>query len=139
MVMPEKPFVSQDNFIDAVLDTYVSLPDTPNHTRRDDRYLAVTWHRQGIALFQVKAAMLLATARRNFRQPEAEPLEPIRSLRYFVPLIEEIQRSGVDESYVDYLQQKLSPVFVTKVSTKPAGPMDESSWELYPTQFLFIK
>ena len=132
--MPDKTFLSQEEFVDAVLDTYVRLPETPNRARRGDRYLAIKLYRQAIPLFQVKAAMLLATARRNFREPEAEPLEPIRSLRYFVPLIEEIQRSGVEESYVHYLQQKLSPVWVENVSTKPAAPAGASPGELHPTK-----
>jgi hypothetical protein len=35
----DNPFVTQKDYVDAVLETYVSLPDTPNRTRRDDRYL----------------------------------------------------------------------------------------------------
>ncbi len=80
--MSDNSFVTQKDYVDAVLDTYVSLPDTPNRTRRDERYLAITWYRRGIMLFQAKAAMLMATARRTFREPDALPLEPIRSLRY---------------------------------------------------------
>ena len=102
--MSDNSFVTQKDYVDAVLDTYVSLPDTPNRTRRDDRYLAITWYRQGIILFQAKTAMLLATERRTFREPDALPLEPIHSLRYFAPIVEEIQHSGVDESYLCYLQ-----------------------------------
>jgi hypothetical protein len=139
MVMPDKTFLSQDEFVEAVLETYVCLPDTPNRTRRDDRYLAIKLYGQAISLFQVKAAMLLATARRHFREPDADPLEPIRSLRYFVPVIEEIQRSGVVESgvvefYVDYLEQKLSPVLETKESTQPAAPGGANPGELHPTK-----
>lgn len=115
--MSENPLMVQEDYVGVVLDTYVSLPDTPNRTRRDDRYLATTWYRQGITLFQVKAAMLMATVRRTFREPNAWSLEPIRSLRYFVPLIEEIQRSDIDESYLRYLQQKLSSVLEEKISS----------------------
>jgi hypothetical protein len=130
--MPDKTFLSQEGFVEAVLETYVCLPETPDRARRDDRYLAIKLYRQAIPLFQVKAAMLLATARRNFREPEAEPLEPIRSLRYFVPLIEEIQRSGVGEFYVHYLEQKLNLVLETKDS--PAAPPGTSSVEPHPTK-----
>jgi hypothetical protein len=132
-MMSDRDFVSQKDYVDAVLDTYVSLPDTPKRTRGDDRYLAITWYRQGIALFQAKAGMLMATARRTFREPDRWPLEPIRSLRYFVPLIEEIQHSGVDESYLRYLQQKLSSVLAEKVSSEPAAASGESPRRLNPT------
>lgn len=128
--MSEHPSVSQKEFVDAVLDTYVSLPDTPFRTRSDDRYLAITWYRQGIMLFQAKAAMWMATERRTFREPDAGPLEPIRSLRYFVPLIEEIQHSAIDESYVGYLQQKLSLRLGTQVPEleAPAGDNTRESF-----------
>jgi hypothetical protein len=129
-MMPDSEFVSQKDYVDAVLDTYVSLPDTPNRTRRDDRYLAVKWYRQGIVLFQAKAAMWMATARRTFREPDAGPLEPIRSLRYFGPIIEEIQQSAIDESYVRYLQQKLGLNLETQAS-EPEAPADDSTRELH--------
>jgi hypothetical protein len=123
----DNPFVTQKDYIDAVLDTYVSLPDTPNRTRRDDRYLAIRWYHQGIMLFQAEAAMLLATVRRTFREPDALPLEPIRCLRYFVPLVEEIQDLGIDESYLRYLQQKLSSVLETNASGEPTAALQAHS------------
>jgi hypothetical protein len=129
MVMSDHPFVTEKNYVDAVLDTYVSLPDTPLRIRSDDRYLAITWYRQGIMLFQAKTAMLLATARRTFREPDALPLEPIRSLRYFVPLVEEIQHLGIDESYLRYLQQKLSSVLGTNASGEPTTASEAHSYD----------
>jgi len=131
--MSEQPFITQKDYVDAVLDTYVSLPDTPNRAGRDDRYLAITWYCQGIALFQAKVGMLMATARRTFREPDGWPLQPIRSLRYFVGVIEEIQHSGVDESYLRYLQQKLSSVLAEKVSSEPAAVSSESPRRVHPT------
>ncbi len=117
-MMSDNPFVTQKDYVDAVLETYVALPDTPKRTRRDDRYLAITWYRQGIILFQAKTAMLLATERRTFREPDALPLEPIHSLRYFDPIVEEIQHSGVDESYLRYLQQRLGSVLGTNAAAE---------------------
>jgi hypothetical protein len=126
-MMSDNPLVDEKDYVEAVLDTYVSLPDTPIRTRRDDRYLAITWYRQGIMLFQVIAAMLLATQRRTFREPDALPLEPIRSLRYFVPIVEEIQHLGIDESYLRYLQQNLSSVLETNVSGEPTAALETHS------------
>ena len=117
-MMSDNPFVTQKDYVDAVLETYVALPDTPKRTRRDDRYLAITWYRQGIILFQAKTAMLLATERRTFREPDALPLEPIHSLRYFASIVEEIQHSGVDESYLRYLQQRLGSVLGTNAAAE---------------------
>ena len=124
----DNPFVTQKDYVDAVLETYVSLPDTPNRTRRDDRYLAITWYRQGIMVFQAIAAMMLATERRTFREPDALPLEPIRSLRYFVPIVEEIQHLGIDESYLRYLQQRLGSVLETNASGEPTAASEAHSY-----------
>ncbi len=125
--MSDNPFVDEKDYVKAVLDTYVSLPDTPIRTRRDDRYLAITWYRQGIMLFQAIAAMMLATERRTFREPDALPLEPIRSLRYFVAIVEEIQHLGIDESYLRYLQQRLGSVLGTNASGEPTAASDAHS------------
>lgn len=105
--------VSANEFVRAVLGIYISLPDTPQHARRDDRYLALKLYRQGIQLYQVEGGLLLATARRVFRE-EPTPLEPVRSLRYFVGAIEEVCESGVDESYTKYIRGKLEHVLRPK-------------------------
>ena len=44
----------------------------------------------GIPLTTVETALLLASLRRANRRPDALPLGPIRSLHYFLPVIEEL-------------------------------------------------
>lgn len=110
VVSSSKDTGSGSDYIRWVLGIYVSLPDTPKRARRDDRYLAMQWHRRGVPLYQVEGAMLLAAARRVFREEGAEPLSPIRSLRYFVPALEEMKESEAGEGYVKYLREKLRPV-----------------------------
>ena len=92
------------NYIHIVLRLYLELPDTPTIARRHDRRLARQLKEQGIALALVEAALLLATARRNARPPNAPPLGPVRSLSYFLPVIEELQRHPPPEAYLDYLR-----------------------------------
>jgi hypothetical protein len=113
---------TEADYTKAILDIFVSLPDTPRRPRRDDRYLAQQFHRQDIPLWQVETAMLLATARRVFRD-EPYPLEPIRSLRYFVGSIDEVRRSGADEGYLHYLRDKLSHVVRPKPPGSPTPPI----------------
>lgn len=113
-------------YVGSVLGIYGALPDTPKRARRDDRYLAMQWQRQGVLLFQVEGAMLLATARRVFREEQAERLSPIRSLRYFVPVLEEMRQSGAGEGYVKYLREKLSPVMAPRAEAEGArSPRDD--------------
>jgi hypothetical protein len=61
----------------------------------------------------VENALLLAVARRWFRDATAPPLGTIRSLAYFVPVIEEVLRSEISPAYFQYLRRKLERMGVT--------------------------
>jgi hypothetical protein len=111
------------DYVLAVLESYLSIPETPLKPRRDDRYVALELYRRGVTLLEVEGALLLGCARRVFREVRDEfdwPLEPIRSLRYFVPVIEEIRHQPValDPAYVPYLRDKLSAVLSEKAQLR---------------------
>src|SRR5262245_60908139 len=96
-------------YIENVLKLYLSLPETPSRTSRYDRELATTLCEQEVPLETIEAAFLLASARRLFRDPALAPLQPIRSLHYFLPIIEEVSASLLSPDYVKYLRLKLAP------------------------------
>ena len=106
---------SQD-YIRSVLQLYVSLPHTPKKHRPDDRFLALRLHRRRVPFRLVEAALLLGSARRLFRIDDSEPLQPIRSLRYFLPLLDELRYARIDNDYVDYLRRILSNFLSPKTS-----------------------
>lgn len=108
--------MNHQDYVQAVLDTYVSLPGAPLRPRRDDRFLAEKLYRQNIPLQMLECALLLGCARRELQERDA-PLQPIRSLRYFVPIIEELHHEPVDGGYVRYLRCKLSDRLRPKPST----------------------
>lgn len=96
-----------DAYRQVVLDLYLRLPDTPRRLSRQDlRLVRQLWDRN-IPLQVIEAAFLLASARRATRRPDAMPLGPIRSLHYFLPLVEELLEQPVPKSYVDYLRSKV--------------------------------
>lgn len=97
-------------YIEKVLALYLSLPETPSRTSRDDRRLAQQLCQQQTALEVVEAAFLLATSRRLLRDPALPPLGPIRSLHYFLPVIEEVSVSELAPEYLQYLRRKLAAV-----------------------------
>ena len=99
---------SEKEFVAQVLHLYLSLPHTPARINRTDRQLAAQWHAQGLAWDTLEGALLLATARRSLRDPALPPLSPIRSLHYFVPLLEEVQATPLAPEYVQYLRGKLA-------------------------------
>lgn len=111
--------MNQQGYIQTVLDLYLSLPSTPERPRRDDRYLATKFYREQVPLLEIECALLLGCARRELQEHE-EPLQPIRSLRYFVPLLEEVQEDWLDPDYVQYLREKLSGLLAKPTKKQPA-------------------
>jgi hypothetical protein len=99
-----------DRYVKKLLDLYLGLPQTPSRVSRDDRRLAQQLCQQQTPLETVESAFLLATARRSFRDPALPPLQPIRSLHYFLPVIEELLATGVSSDYAQYLRRKLAPL-----------------------------
>ena len=92
----------------ALLELYLRLPDTPRQLSRSDlRLTCQLWERQ-IPVSLIEAAFLLASARRAARRPDAMPLGPIRSLHYFLPVIEELLANPVPDSYLAYLRSKVT-------------------------------
>ena len=88
----------------TLIDLYLCLPDTPRRLSRFDlRLVRQLWERQ-IPLTTVETAFLLASSRRAARRPDAMPLGPIRSLHYFLPVIEELLSNPVPQSYLAYLR-----------------------------------
>lgn len=97
-------------YTEQLLELYRHAPGTLGQVRREDRRLAAQLHDRGVPLRTVKEAFLLATARRCFRPPEAAPLSTIRSLHYFLPVIEEVLARPLHDGYADYLQRKLTTI-----------------------------
>lgn len=113
----------QRHYVQALLRRYLWLPGTPPRTSRHDRRLAKTLFVRGIPLCIVEAALLLATARRTFRSKDALPLPPIRSMYYFLPVVEEVLHDPTqqDLEYVRYLERKLSPLAEAKATSMQSG------------------
>jgi hypothetical protein len=96
-------------YVEAVIRDYLWLPGTPRRASRQDRRLAAALYEQAVPLPVVHAALMLAAARRSLRSSHLMPLPPIRTLHYFLPVIEEVLHSPPDPGYVEYLGAKLRP------------------------------
>ncbi len=96
------PGVEENLYVRQVLEAYVTTPTTARRIRREDRRLAVQLYRQQVPLSAVLAALILAAGRRIFRDFDATPLAPIRSLHYFLPVVDEICNTPMDPGYIDY-------------------------------------
>lgn len=98
----------RDQYVRNVLAQYRQLPGTLGQVRRTDRRLAEQLHARAVPLSLVEAAFALATCRRLFRSADAEPLEAVRTLHYFSPVIEELRQHPPDPEYIHYLHRKLA-------------------------------
>ena len=97
-----------ETYRQALIELYLRLPDTPRRLSRFDlRLVRQLWERQ-IPLKVIQTAFLLASARRAAGPPNAIPLGPIRSLHYFLPVIEELLANPVPQSYGAYLRAKVT-------------------------------
>jgi hypothetical protein len=103
--------ISREEYMRKVLDAYRITPGTTGNIRRPDRLLAAQLHQRGVPLRAVENALLLAVSRRLLHSPEAPPLGTIRSLAYFVPVIEEVLEIKVGQDYFEYLRYRLVPYF----------------------------
>ena len=95
-------------YVRAVIAAYVRLPATPARARREDRRLAAELHARGVPLEVVETALLLGTVRKARPTAEATLLTTIRSLHYFLPVIEEILRDPPPTPYIDYLREVIA-------------------------------
>lgn len=100
---------STNDYIETVLTLYLKLPDTPSRLSRYDRRFAQLLCHRNVPLHILDAAFLIATARRLMRDPSYPPLNPIRSLNYFSPVIDELLAQPPSSTYIQYLRGKLAP------------------------------
>ena len=96
-----------EDYVQKLLDAYRRTPGTTGRVRGRDRILAGKLQQQGVPLTVVENALVLAAARRLFRAPEALPLRTIRSLHYFLPIIQEVIELRVAQGYFQHLRNKI--------------------------------
>ncbi len=94
-------------YIGTVLDLYRQMPGTPLRICSHDRALAHQWFDRQIPIPIIEAALLLGSARRLHRPPDALKLAPIRSMAYFAPVVEELVAKPPPTTYIPYLRFKL--------------------------------
>lgn len=101
--------MSRADYIRDLLALFCGLPHVaarrPSPT---DRRLAAQWFDEGVSLDTIETALLLAIARRSTRPPDLPPLSPIRSLAYFLPVIEELCLNPTDAGYLSYLRLRMA-------------------------------
>lgn len=98
--------MSEAEYIAALLALYADLPDTPLRPSPADQSLARKLFTDAVPLTLIESAVLLGTLRRLSRDPNLPPLTKIRSLAYFLPVIEELKLQPLPAGYLDHLRLK---------------------------------
>ena len=109
--------ITKKDYIRKVLDAYRRTPGTTGAVRRNDRLLAAALYDRGVSVTAVENALLLAASRRIFRPPGKVPLQPIRSLHYLLPLIDEVLQLRISQDYFRYLQFHIDRVQQTNTTS----------------------
>lgn len=97
-----------NDYVRQVLAAYRQTPTTSGRPTPQDRLLAAQFYRRGIPLAAVQNALTLGAARRLYRDLHAPPLQPVRSLRYFEPIIQEVLDLQVNPQYFHYLRHRIA-------------------------------
>ncbi len=105
---------NQEEYVRRVLEAYRQTPGTTGTTRRPDRMIAAQLYERGVSLTVIENALVLAASRRLIRPPDAMPLGTVRSLAYFLPVIEEVLELRVSPDYFLYLRHKLRQIGATR-------------------------
>ena len=99
--------MEQREYVRRVLEAYCATPGTCGVIRRPDRVVAVQLHERGVPATAVENALALAAVRRMIRPDGAPPLPPVRSLAYFLPVIDEVLATDVNPAYYQHVRNKL--------------------------------
>ena len=100
----------QEEYIRQVLEAYRKTPGTMGTVRRADRLLAAQLYQRGVSVSVIENAFVLAAMRRLMRPADSPPLGRIRSLAYFLPVIEEVLGLRISPDYFQYLRHKLQRI-----------------------------
>ena len=88
-----------------------------------DLLLAAQLHQRKVTVIVIENALVLAVTRRLIRPPGSPTLGAIRSLAYFLPIIEEVRSLRVHQDYFRYLRHKLEHIGQAHyAAADPTGP-----------------
>jgi len=103
--------MERSEYVSRLIKAYCATPGTCGAVRRSDRLLAVQLYERGVPAEAVENALVLAASRRLVRPTNAPPLATVRSLAYFLPVLEEVLQLNACPDYFRYLRSKLERLY----------------------------
>lgn len=94
-------------YIDSVRQAFLKPACIQADFGPDDQRLAAQWHRDRIPLETVRRAIHLGCVRKSCSIIDHPQSQPIRSLRYFRGVLQEVRELSVSDSFWDYVEVSL--------------------------------
>ena len=104
---PDERAAARARYVRELLRLYVATPGVAGNVRRADRNFAASLFDQGVALYAVEYAFIVAAARRIRHNASSTPLPPIRSLWYFRDVIREMLERPPGYREIDLMRETL--------------------------------
>lgn len=94
------------NYLETVRGWYLDAECTANRFSLRDRAKVLEFHRRGLPLELIEAALLLGAARKYVSWLNGGARTTIGSLEYFEPLVAEVQDQPPSQTYREYLRAR---------------------------------
>ena len=94
-------------YIDSVRQAFLKPACVQAAFGPDDRRLAAQWHRDSVPIETVRRAIHLGCVRKSAAMIDNPHSQPIRSLRYFRGVLQEVRELSVSDSFWDYVEVSL--------------------------------
>ena len=111
----------QQAYVDSIREYFLSFGCVSGRFSTADEQMAKHLYDRAIPLAVIENAMLLGACRKYVSWLNNQALEPIQSLRYFEPLIAEIQAQFLPPGYSAYLRRKIQEL-TTAARSKQREP-----------------
>ncbi len=106
-IEPSQHPSDQRAYVGSVREYFLSLACASGRFSAADEQTARQMHQRAIPLAVIENAMLLGACRKYMSWLNRQALEPIQGLRYFEPVIAEIQAQSLPPGYSAYLRKKV--------------------------------
>ena len=103
----QSPSVDASAYVAAVRKMFRAPACVQGRFGPDDERLAADWQRAGVSLTTVQRAILLGSVRKSMSLLDRPGGEPVRSLRYFASLLQEVRTESFPPSYWQHLEFNL--------------------------------
>ncbi len=116
----------QKTYVESVREYFLALGCGSGDFGAGEAETARDMQRRGIPLGVIEQAMLMGGCRKYGAWLEGRALEPIRNLRYFQSLIEEIQEKPLPPGYTTYLRRKIKQLTEMWINAPRQHSQDQS-------------